>query len=144
MIRDIQKAMENPYLVLKGSSSNPNALVEILELKDDLGRKILVSIKIDALEGFVQVSRLTSAYGKDGLNSYLTNEGIVILDINNKKRTTAWLDNRGLQLSKFETEGSSFTYIIRKIDRNMQEDLKSKIKIDCQTFDTETDMETLF
>lgn len=62
IIKKLPIAMEKPYLVIEGSSDN--TLVEIIELKDDLNKEILVAIRINAKEVYMDVTRVTSAYGK--------------------------------------------------------------------------------
>ena len=110
IIEKIPEYLNMPYLVIKGSSDNTFAC--ILELKNDTNKEILVSINIEANEGYMNVSRVTSAYGKKGLNSYLTNKERKVLDFYNKKRTNQWLASRGLQLPKLSNNDSSFNYII--------------------------------
>ena len=56
---------------------------------------------------------ITTTYGKKGLNSYLANKERKVLDIYNVKKTSCWLVNKGLQLSKFpSTNNLSYKYII--------------------------------
>lgn len=115
IVKQIPEAMEKPLLVLKGSQKN--SLVEILELKDDLGRELLVAIKLDASEKEYKVTRVPTVYGKEGLESYLKNHSNDVIDMYNEKKTSNWLSNKGLQLSKF-LNNSSFTYSISEINKN--------------------------
>ena len=120
IIKKLPTAMGQPYLVIEGSSDN--TLVEIIELKDDLNKEILVAIRIDAKEVYMDVTRVTSAYGKNRINNYLSNKNRKILDIYNEKKTNLWLVNRGLQLSKFpSTNDLSYKYIICKKDKNIND-----------------------
>lgn len=100
IIKKIPIEMNNPLFVIKGSQ--PNTLVEILSLKDDLGKEILVSLSLNSIENHINVTRITSAYGKDRLNSYLKNqsESNNIIGYANKKKTNDWMIVRGLQLPK--------------------------------------------
>ena len=107
----IPKALEKPLLIIEGNSKN--TLIEIIKLKDDSNREILVAIRLDAKEVYMNVSRVTSIYGKKGLTNFITNQNHKIIDVYNEKKTSRWLVNRGRQLSKFpSTNNLSYKYII--------------------------------
>ena len=109
-ISNIYKFIESPLLLFKGNAEN--TLVEILEVKDDLDRELLISIRLDAKENFMDVSRITSCYGKVGLDNYISNPNHILIDWYNKKKTNLWLASRGRQLSKLSNKDSSYKYII--------------------------------
>lgn len=118
ILNKIPIALEKPLLVIDGSKDN--TLAVIINLKDDLGKKILVAIRLDAKEAYMDVTRITTAYGKKGLKSFLLNETHNILDIYNVKKTSCWLVNKGLQLSKFpSTNNLSYKYIICLKDKKI-------------------------
>ena len=110
-ISNIYKFIESPLLLFKGNAEN--TLVEIIKLKDDSNREILVAIRLDAKEVYMNVSRITSIYGKKRLTNFITNQNHKIIDVYNEKKTSRWLVNRGRQLSKFpSTNNLSYKYII--------------------------------
>ena len=111
-IKKLCKYIKKPLLILKGSVDS--SIVEIIELKDDLGREILVSVRLNAKENHLDVSRITSAYGKKGLKSYVINHSKDIIDMYNEKKTASWLASYGLQLSKLSNSQSSYAYSITK------------------------------
>ena len=102
-----RKRIKNLYLRVKEENK-----IEVSANFYTTNKEILVSINIEANEGYMNVSRVTSAYGKKGLNSYLTNKERIVLDFYDKKRTNQWLASRGLQLPKQSKNDSSFNYII--------------------------------
>ena len=110
IINKLYKNICSPMMIIRGSI--PNTLVEILFVKDDNKRNILLSFSLNSKEYEYEVTRITSAYGKKRICSYLTNISREILFISDKKKMNNWLLSEGLQLSKHVTNDSSYKYII--------------------------------
>ena len=104
IVKQLPRAINNPLNILK-SSSDPNSVVMITDLADDLDRPIIVSIQIDS-DGQVGdikffSNEMTSAYGKRNYEEFMDREiakGNLLYDIDEGiiKEPPA----TGLQLSK--------------------------------------------
>ena len=104
-ILKIPKEIEKPILVLKGSS--PNTLISIIDLKNDKGNDLFVTFSLNAKENQMNVTKISSSYGKPGIISYLINHSNYILDFYNKKKTNLWLDSHQLQLVELNNNTSN-------------------------------------
>ena len=123
----LQKEIEKPILILKGSL--PNTLNTIVNLTNEYGDDLFVTYALNAKENQLAVTKISSSYGKPGIISYLLNHSKDILDFYNKKKTNLWLDSHQLQLVELNNNTSndikdqsleflnkdlSYNYIIRK------------------------------
>lgn len=100
-ISQIYEKLSKPLIVLRGSK--PNTLVAIIDLTNEKGDYILVSLSLNSKENALEVTRISSIYGKKGINSYLNNHSNDILDYYDKKKTNLWLSTRGLSLTDNNT-----------------------------------------
>lgn len=96
----LSKEIREPVMVLRGSQDNPNSVVMITELKDAVGKNVVVPIALDRQNG--KVSRITTLYGKDNIKNYLEKNEKNIMAINTEKAEKLYRDI-GFQSPKLNT-----------------------------------------
>lgn len=108
IIKQVPQVLENPVVVLHsneqtGADQGKNYGSRIYmfgEVKDALGQPVSVSLELlPTRKNGLEMDNivLTSAYGKNNVQSALNSDQILYIDPN-KKRTAAWLGSTGLQL----------------------------------------------
>lgn len=102
ILKQLPAELRNPAMIFKGSKEN--TLVAITELKDKHERGIIVAISLNEVHKQHEVNRISSAYGKDNIESYLKkqlNFGNLIAV--NRNKANDMLRSAGLQLPLEET-----------------------------------------
>lgn len=92
------KAMQNPLAVFD-SATQENAKVLVVELKDSQDRPIITAIHIDERQGFNQINKIASIYGRnnaEGTFNRWTDDGL--LRYLNDEKSHSVLTSFGLQL----------------------------------------------
>lgn len=72
-------------MVFKGS--HENSLIVVTDIKDTINRKIIVAIELNQKEGFQEVNKVTSTYGRNNFGSYFNRQVLNgnLLAINTEK-----------------------------------------------------------
>lgn len=102
IIKQIPSELRNPALIFKGSKEN--SLVAITELKDKENRGIMVAVSLSEKQGFREVNRISSAYGRNNMSNYLKaqmEQGNLIAV--NQEKAERMLHSLGLQLPQENT-----------------------------------------
>lgn len=100
IIKKLPEHLRNPILILEGQ--HPNTVVAVTELKNMDDKSIIVPIALDLKGVNGIVNKVTTIYGKDNINKYLTNHQNQILAYNREKTDKLHKDI-GLQLPKLNT-----------------------------------------
>ena len=102
IIKQLPSELRNPALIFKGSKEN--SLVAITELKDKENRGIMVAVSLSEKQGFREVNRISSAYGRNNMSNYLKaqmEQGNLIAV--NQEKAERMLHSLGLQLPQENT-----------------------------------------
>lgn len=67
VLEQIPQALANPIMMC-GSLTQAGRVVSVLELKDEMGRNVLVPFALDQRKGRVEANIITSIYGREGTN----------------------------------------------------------------------------
>lgn len=120
----LSKEIREPIMVLCGSKDNPNSVVMITELKDAVGKNVVVPIALDRQNG--KVSRITTLYGKDNIKNYLVKNQKKIMAVNTKKAEQLYKDI-GFQSPKSTTIcfDSSIAYTTENVTYNYEKVLEN-------------------
>lgn len=97
IMKQLPDELRNPTMIFKGNKDN--SLVAITELKDKENRKIMVAVSLSERQGFSEVNRISSAYGRNNMNNYLKaqiEQGNLIAA--NKEKAERMLHSAGLRL----------------------------------------------
>jgi hypothetical protein len=112
IIKKIPEEIRNPVMILSGSQDN--TIIEISQLQDNENREIIIAIELSKNDGFNEVNRITSIYGKDKFKNYiekqLSEDKLIAA---NKEKTDEMLHSLGLQLPQentFISYDDSITY----------------------------------
>lgn len=102
LLKQLPSELRNPAMIFKGS--NENSLVAITELKDKENRGIMVAVSLSNKQGFSEVNRISSAYGRNNMTNYLKTQmekgNLVAI---NEEKAEKMLHSTGLQLPKENT-----------------------------------------
>lgn len=125
LIKQIPSQLRNPVMVFKGSTEK--SLVVITELKDKENKGVIVALSLASRQGFSEVNRISSAYGKNNLANYLftqiQNNNLIAV---NRKKADRMLHSTGLQLPKentFFSFNNSISYSMQNVkipEQNLQ------------------------
>lgn len=125
LIKQIPSQLRNPVMVFKGSTEK--SLVVITELKDKKNKGVIVALSLASRQGFSEVNRISSAYGKNNLANYLftqiQNNNLIAV---NRKKADRMLHSTGLQLPKentFFSFNNSISYSMQNVkipEQNLQ------------------------
>lgn len=125
LIKQIPSQLRNPVMVFKGSTEK--SLVVITELKDKKNKGVIVALSLASRQGFSEVNRISSAYGKNNLANYLftqiQNNNLIAV---NQKKADRMLHSTGLQLPKentFFSFNNSISYSMQNVkipEQNLQ------------------------
>ena len=99
-IKKLPDQIRNPILILQGHY--PNTVVAVTELKNNDNNRIIVPIALDLKSVDNIVNKVSSIYGKDNINKYLSHHQDQILAYN-KEKTDRLHKDIGLQLPKLNT-----------------------------------------
>lgn len=117
LLKQIPGELRNPTMIFKGS--HENTLVTITELKDKENRGIIVAVSLSAKQGFSEVNKISSVYGKDNLTNYLksqlSSDNLIAI---NKEKAEKMLHSTGLQLPEentFLSFNSSIAYSMQNV-----------------------------
>ena len=97
IMEQIPQELRNPVMIFKGSQRN--SLVTITELKDSQNRGVMIAISLSEKNGFSEVNRISSIYGRNNMTNYLKaqiEQGNLIAA--NKEKANKMLHSAGLQL----------------------------------------------
>ena len=98
----LPQELRTPALILKGS--HDNSLVAITEMIDKENREIMIAVSLSEKQGFREINRLSSAYGRNNMPNYLKTQieqGNLIAA--NKEKAERMLHSLGLQLPQENT-----------------------------------------
>lgn len=125
LIKQIPSQLRNPVMVFKGSTEK--SLVVITELIDKKNKGVIVALSLASRQGFSEVNRISSAYGKNNLANYLftqiQNNNLIAV---NQKKADRMLHSTGLQLPKentFFSFNNSISYSMQNVkipEQNLQ------------------------
>lgn len=99
-IKKLPDQLRNPILILQGHY--PNTVVAVTELKNKDNNRIIVPIALDLKSVDNIVNKVSSIYGKDNINKYISHHQDQILAYN-KEKTDRLHKDIGLQLPKLNT-----------------------------------------
>ena len=111
----IPKNLHEPVMVFR-SSSEPNSVVVLTELKDDKQNPIIVAIHLIEEYGFAVINNIASIYGKENrsfVKDWANNGKVLYYD---KQKYLEMLHSRGLQLPKENTLRGTNPNIITESD----------------------------
>lgn len=98
VLGEFPKAMQNPLAVFD-SATQENAKVLVVELKDSQDRPIIAAIHVDKRQGFNQINKIASIYGRNNAEETFnrwTDDGL--LRYLNDEKSHSVLTSFGLQL----------------------------------------------
>ena len=77
--------IKKPLMIFKGS--HKNSLIVVTDIKDNINLKIVVAIELNQKEGFQEINKVTSTYGRNDFVSYFNRQVVNgnLLAINTKK-----------------------------------------------------------
>lgn len=106
IMKQLPEQLRNPAMIFKGSKDN--SLVAITELKDKENHEIMIAVSLSDQNGFREVNRISSVYGKENMKNYLESqiekENLIAC---NTEKAEVMLHSKGLQLPK---ENTFFSY----------------------------------
>lgn len=106
IMKQLPEQLRNPAMIFKGSKDN--SLVAITELKDKENHEIMIAVSLSDQNGFREVNRISSVYGKEHMKNYLESqiekENLIAC---NTEKAEEMLHSKGLQLPK---ENTFFSY----------------------------------
>jgi len=119
IMEQIPQELRNPVMIFKGSQEN--SLVAITELKDSQNRGVMIAVSLCEKNGFSEVNRISSVYGKDRIENYFRKQiGQGNLVAINKEKTDRMLHSAGLQLpleNTFISFDNSIAYSTANVKR---------------------------
>lgn len=124
-IKQLPEHLRNPILILEGQ--HPNTVVAVTELKNKDNKSIIVPIALDLKSTNSIVNKVTTIYGKNNINKYLSNHQNQILAYN-KEKTDKLHKDIGLQLPKlntvicFDNSIAYSTQNVKRPEQNLQYD----------------------
>ena len=97
----LPELISNPIMILN-SDTVDNSVVIVTDTRDNKGRAVIIAVHLNRHEGFNEVNRISSVYGKDNELDFFVEQ----IDIRDnllgydKKKANQLLHSRGLQLPK--------------------------------------------
>lgn len=143
-IKQLPEHLRNPILILEGQ--HPNTVVAVTELKNKDNKSIIVPIALDLKSTNSIVNKVTTIYGKDNINKYLSNHQNQILAYN-KEKTDKLHKDIGLQLPKlntvicFDNSIAYSTQNVKRPEQNIQAEIENSLSSDKSISDTHTSVE---
>lgn len=117
VMKQLPSELRNPAMIFKGR--HDDSLVLITELKDKENREIMIAVALSEKQGFSEVNRISSAYGRNNMGNYLKaqmEQGNLIAV--NKEKADRMLHSVGLQLpleNTFISYDNSITYTMSNV-----------------------------
>ncbi|MEG1719128.1 MAG: hypothetical protein RR306_02275 [Clostridia bacterium] len=107
-IKDLPSEISNPMMIFS-SDTVPNAFVVVTEITDEKNNNVIVALHLNKKENAIKINRIASFYGKENLYNFVskqTEKGN--LKYLNKEKSQQWIEDRGLQLPKFQNIINSY------------------------------------
>ena len=134
-MEQIPQELRNPVMIFKGSQEN--SLVAITELKDNQNRGVMIAVSLCEKDGFSEVNRISSVYGRNNMTNYLNvqmKQGNLIAV--NKEKADRMLHSAGLQSpleNTFISFDNSIAYSTANVKRVSEKSLEIARETESQT-----------
>ncbi|WP_418830844.1 LPD23 domain-containing protein, partial [Ruminococcus sp.] len=113
IIKQVPQVIENPVIILRSVQKN-SRLTMFGEVYDLNGKPVMAVLELSPVNAKGEIMldeiKLVSAYGKDGIQSFINKSEILYIDAD-KKRTNSWLTQNRLQLPLGQTNYGSIKSI---------------------------------
>lgn len=112
----LPELLADPVMVFD-SATEKGALVLLTDAEDASGRPVVVALHLNRKQGFVEINRVASLYGKDGVAGFVRRElDAGRLRYAHTRKSPEWLRSRGLQLPKENTAQGVRSSVITERD----------------------------